>query len=351
MAASYDLVRGDLKSPPILPQIDAERCVHALCATASCQKCVVACPRAALTLTQSALGLDQAACDGCGLCQPACPETAISCAAVAGAPLVDGERKVAMAACLPSGVVSGPGAIPCLNALGERELMAFASDGVASLIISRAVCGSCPRATERTLERAVAAVNRLLAAGNAARTPNGMAVHDLSQAEWSRMRDAIKSRRYDLDQSRRALFRSLLGSSTDAECSAQARRVEQGRPMLARFAPRIDEAVCVGCDACARFCPHGVIELVHPGTGMPTYRIEAAQCTGCQVCVDVCEVKAVAVEEFASTEAYCVRLDEHQCVKCGVPFHVPAQKKEDGVSVCRICRRTNHAGRLFQVRS
>ncbi len=40
--------------------------------------CVDACPRDAWILNDAELALDTDACDGCGLCRPACPQQAIT---------------------------------------------------------------------------------------------------------------------------------------------------------------------------------------------------------------------------------------------------------------------------------
>ena len=65
---------------PALPTFEAARCVHGLCPVATCEACVAACPRSAIECTDDGLELDIEACDGCGLCVPACPEAARSSA-------------------------------------------------------------------------------------------------------------------------------------------------------------------------------------------------------------------------------------------------------------------------------
>jgi ferredoxin len=109
-------VNADLIDMPI---IKGERCVHSMMEQATCQACVQACPRQAIRLTDEALTLDGGRCDGCGLCVPACPEQAIS---VEGEPLLRQPfwgRAEALAACSRA-VVSGPGVLACLNAIGSE---------------------------------------------------------------------------------------------------------------------------------------------------------------------------------------------------------------------------------------
>jgi Pyruvate/2-oxoacid:ferredoxin oxidoreductase delta subunit len=60
-----------------LPEVQAERCVHSLCETATCGHCVQACPAGAWQLNDDGLFLDTTRCDGCGLCTAACGQEAL----------------------------------------------------------------------------------------------------------------------------------------------------------------------------------------------------------------------------------------------------------------------------------
>lgn len=49
---------------------------------------------------------------------------------------------------------------------------------------------------------------------------------------------------------------------------------------------RIDEDVCIGCHACVKACPHGVM-IVRKGEDVPS------KCISCGACVDVCPTGAI----------------------------------------------------------
>lgn len=331
--------------PVSLPRIDAGLCVHSLCAVASCTKCITACPQGAWVFNDTALALDAAACDGCALCQAACPEGAIDFEPGLVSPLLDVVNETALAACERSGVAAGRGTIPCLHALGDRELAKCCERGVRKLITAQGDCASCSRATNDTLQEAVGRFTRL----RASRGRKAFTHEAVGAADWERSRSAALAKRNDLDQSRRSLFTFSLPREPRGGPVAASGAVE-GVGQLYRFSPRIDAARCTGCDACPRLCPHAAITLSRAGGGL-AYRIQPASCTGCNLCVDVCEAEAVALESMVPAVQGVVVLSEGRCSKCGAPFHRPeGQGGEGGGAVCRICQKTNHAGRLFQVR-
>lgn len=341
-----------LNSKAAGPQLafDPDLCVHGLLATASCRSCVDSCPHGAIVLVDQMLGLDEDACTGCTLCRPACPEAAISFPATEFLPLIDRENGVAMWACANGEPLAGQGRVPCLNAIGDRDLQALPAAGIETVRTACAGCTSLAVDTSHVFEAALARANLI----RLSRRQRRFNHERLDEASWQRQRAALLRSDNDLDQRRRRLFAAFVGSNGAA---TRTSTIEKSEPpdALYRFMPVIDEARCVGCDACAQVCPHGAIRLVGSDVGAPMYSFAPGECTGCGMCRDVCETGAVAIGELQSHRQEHVFLQQRRCSKCGNAFHRPAQPSAtpvvNGENVCRICAVSNHAGRLFQVQS
>lgn len=337
-----------------LPKIDGDRCVHGLCATATCTACVSACPRQAFLMTDDALTFDASQCDGCGLCRPACPEAAIGFEGVSFSAYLDQDNASALFACERAGAGAGSGIVPCLHAIGERDLDEAAASGIKEIVSARGACSSCSRSTSKTLELALARVNlRRLS-----RRQPPLGARDVEPAAWSRLRRQASERGNDIDQSRRGLLGIKLKAKSVLGLAVADENAAVGSAALFYVVPTIDLSRCNGCDACTRICPHGAVQLQTDAAG-PFYRIAPQHCTGCHLCVDVCEVDAVTLQAMAPANATRVTLKSATCSKCGAPFHQPSigaaepvvsQGRRGNTQVCRICQKKNHAATLFQVR-
>lgn len=337
-----------------LPEIDGDKCVHGLCATASCTACVTACPRRAFSMTDDALTFEAALCDGCGLCRPACPESAITFEGVSFDPYLDQDNATALYACDQSLAGRGTGVVPCLHAIGERDLEEAADAGIKDIVTARGSCAACPRATPRTFELALARLN--LRRLSRRRSP--LAHRDVPPAAWSRARQQASERGNDIDQSRRGWLGITLKSMPASVPAVAHAGAAGGADALFRFVPHLDQSRCDGCDACTRICPHGVISLKSDASGQG-YSIDAEACTGCHLCADVCEPNAITLLEMAQAAVTHVALASAKCSKCGAPFHRPSagvlapsagHGQRKNTEICRICQKKNHAGLLFQVR-
>jgi len=335
----------------LAPEVIAERCVHSVMEQASCRACVDACPRGAFVLDDERLGIDTSRCDACGLCVPACPQAAVVDAFSPAIYRIGGES-VAFAACaaaLPR--IGEPGVLPCLHSLGLRQLLSLRREGVVRLELSRADCHVCPRGRATPIETHLEAARQILEG----RGLVAMTAAFLAPGPWSEARvAAARQPRPSLD--RRAFFRQAIGSAVE-----QAVRRAEGEggsappdnrlgryfPSTAAgqvvpFAPRIDEGLCTGCDACARLCPTGAIRVE-----ADAYRLDPDACTGCGICVDVCTRGAVVIEPLAVPSQTFVTLYRRRCRACGVHFHSP--RADGGAGLCTVCAVTNHHQRLFQV--
>ncbi len=342
------------------PEVVASLCVHSHMEQARCRACVDACPRGAFLLDDEQLGIDTECCDGCGLCAPACPQGAIVDRFGAARYQVGGDA-VAYAACQQAPAQIGdPGVLPCLHALGLRELLALRADGVTRLVLSRGDCDTCPRGGGVRIDTHLESVRRILDS----RGLPSFQVLALGAEPWRRAQAAAaRQPRPALD--RRAFFRQAIGAAVD-EVTRRADPGSEGddpRPALpgqyfpaktakdlVPFVPVLDPKRCTGCDACARLCPTAAIRLVSRDAavkgGSPAYRLEPDACTGCGICVDVCDRGAVQVLSLVVPVQWVLPLHAQRCRACGAPFHTPAQGE---AALCPICSVTHHHRQLFQV--
>ncbi|RTZ73091.1 MAG: hypothetical protein DSZ02_08000 [Gammaproteobacteria bacterium] len=342
-----------------LPEIDGEACVHAQIEQAHCSACVEACPRGAWVLDEDALGLDTEACDGCGLCIPDCPTGALHIHMPWVVRLLGG-NPIALFACEHSEARVDDATLPCIHALGIRQLLLLYSAGIRYLLLSTGDCQGCDRCAEDRLGTRLGQLNLALKERHHApmkaleRSP-GIFV-SLYRSDEVIPHGTRLGRREFLRGGTERLREQL--AVLDPLNRPDARRLPPGEllPDAAGEAfhwpwvPVIDEAHCNGCDACAKLCPTGALSVQ---TGdqekPPCYHLVPAACTGCGICSSACEQKAVTVHAWEVPVKDRVVLAEHTCRACGNRFHLPEETPDAGETLCPICRQTNHASRLFQV--
>lgn len=352
----------DLRQQQKLPEILPERCVHAIIETASCQACVDVCPKAAWLLDDEALRLDQTACDGCGLCVPACPQGAISRSQdLPFNPRISlinhPPQTTVFLACEKAGLADADDLLPCVHAVGLTDLLQLLRRGVAQLNVATGDCDLCSRGKAPRLQQCLEPLNRSLAHSGQA----GIRMTLCSAASWQRQRaDSTQEADSGAPLSRRGFLRRFsytglqeglkLAGLSDEMAPAfrppgQLLPTDNGATRWP-FVPQLDAQRCVGCDACARLCPQQAIILT---TDPPAYAIEARRCNGCAICVDVCERRAVALVRWQPQQQQTLPLHSHRCRACGANFHLPADTEQSAQTYCRICARHNHHRNLFQV--
>jgi NAD-dependent dihydropyrimidine dehydrogenase PreA subunit len=321
---------------------------------ASCSACRDACPRDAWVIDDDLLGIDATRCDACELCVPVCPQGAIARRFSPALKHTD-TGGVAFAACEHSRVGNArDGLMPCLHALGIRELLRLRREGATFLVTCHGDCESCPRGGGEGFTRRLDETNRILESRNL----DTLKCRDMKPAAWTkalRHVEGMASRRV-LD--RRTFFRNAVKAPRE-RVEAVLDDVEDvflPPGMLLGddagyghhpYVPSIDPATCSGCDACVRLCPQEAIRL-EVEEAQAAYLIDAKRCSNCSLCVDICEQDAVRVDRNCDVTADRVELHRERCRVCGIEFHLPGARG-CGATLCWVCAKTNHHRNLFQV--
>lgn len=350
-----DLLNQELQ----LPEVDPDACVHSLLDQANCRACVETCPTQAWILDDEVLGLDTEACDGCGLCVPECPSGALH----VHYPWVIrpfGGRMIALFACDKSQIKEDGGRLPCVHALGLRQLLLLHNAGIEYLLASTADCAGCPRNTTNGIHKRLDQLNVLLTE----RHKPPMKLLQRSDAVWMKLfrteemvtRGTQLSRRRFLQGSGEQLREQLV--VLDPLNMPESRTIPPGQLLPASenskahwpWSPALDESRCNGCDACMKLCPTQALQIKSGEEDtLSYYELEPAKCNGCGICEAACDAQAITVKSLAlSSSVTVLPLAEYRCQACGNPFH-SLQSNPQTVTLCPICQKQNHSSNLFQV--
>ncbi len=148
------------------PAIEPARCTKVRHKLSRCTACVDACPTGALSVEENEIVVDKTICLGCGTCSVACPTQALTSktGALSFDELIEvslnsdsldstKERqanKILWLACSKHQLAKlgskHLGAIPCIGALDEAQLIHFAAEGIDELHLLTNKCQECPLA-------------------------------------------------------------------------------------------------------------------------------------------------------------------------------------------------------------
>lgn len=297
-----------------------------------------------------ALRFNEYACDGCGLCAPACPQQAIRLPMVFEQREVAGETAI-LAHCHFSGLEDGAGRVPCLHAIGLTDVLRAWKHGQRVWIVRRGDCGNCNRAKGVWLDARVEALNSVLSA----RGQPQVILRDVSMAAWNKLLSGPKVKS---SEPRRRFF-SVLGRRPANALARNGLDDAKEKPLApGDFLPekpdaplpwqvRIDPSRCTACHACARVCPQNAIEQLEGD--MPVYQLHHRHCTGCGLCRDVCEHDAISLRAWEKPRTNQLALRNHHCNWCGVNFQAPVERGD--ISTCWICASASPKRKLRQVMS
>lgn len=343
-----------------LPTVIADRCVHSHINDAGCRACADACPLNAWVIDDERLGIDINACDGCSLCVPACPESAISCDHTPDANTARSwkDHTALFRACERTEIDAADCRIPCLHSIGTRELLQHYPKGMATWITTTANCDTCPRGHVQHLKESVRQTNLLLQS----RQLQPIALVTLEPTQWEKIFKQATPCQSGPASTRRNFFRDALRTVVNTAHDATTLAGDESAPFTPPTAwlpgtgpediflhsPVIDLGRCNGCDACIQLCPHAAMVLERGDDGGLSYRIDSPQCTGCGICRDSCDQQAIQILNLSTRSQFRITLAEERCPACEIRYHLPvAQQRAD--KFCAICAHTSHRRHLYQV--
>lgn len=356
----------ELKHALMIPEIIAERCVHTQCETASCVRCVEACPQDAWLLDDESLKINVERCDGCGLCVAACTESALGQTLLPALRTLDEKGTLLFACERVWEEATGEGVVPCLHSVSSSLLLEYYRNGYRQILSCRSNCETCPRyGGGDPFREQLARLNTLLAN----RSVPTIRHAQLTAVEWEEKRKSLptfspQSNQETTTASRRQFLRKAMTLAVEKSINgATAIASEDDQPWPSKlptgrnefgkdiypFVPELDINRCNGCDACVQLCPHGALQLLkqEEDTEALAYHIQAERCTGCGICDDVCDQQAIHIRTMESQTLLALPLVEASCKACGSRFHYPHNQTPQ--AYCRICSHTNHHRNLFQV--
>lgn len=302
---------------PSVLEIISRRCLRTRFQGSACDRCARECPVEAIRFEAGTIILDPKRCVGCLACTAVCPaEALIGCdSRLAAAPAkVAAGRAVSL--CCEKAIRTGDEIVlPCLGALSEEHLMAFAARSQVGLHLFLTACSDCrASAVPRLLAHRLQALNRK--AGD-----NGLAaiirlITHKDEAEAGHPTGA---------SSRRSFFRAFwdisVHTATETMTTLQAESNPREKPahkhqlgrltllrqalaesgeetarlaILSLFYSLAAGNDCNFCGACAGMCPTGALKNTREET-RKQLQFDWARCSGCGLCLQFCRKKALTL--------------------------------------------------------
>lgn len=348
-----------IKQELLLPEINSQACVHSFFEQADCHACVDACSKQAWLLDDEGLGLDTNACDGCGLCVPSCPGGALHITF----PWIIrsfNEQTFVLFGCDQSGInKANSDLLPCIHALGLRQLLLIYNSGIEYLLISTGKCDKCHHFPSTDIYQHLKQVNNLLSERD--KPPLKILHH--SNKTWEKIFASEEVNNQGTQLSRRSFLRG--GGKVIRQQLAimdtlnipESRTIPPGQLLTTEskevhwpWVPKINTCLCNGCDTCIKLCPTEALQLIpeKDNAFLLVYSINPQNCIGCGICEIICESQAISVQKWQQSSPHHISLSEALCSACGNDFHLPQQNPQSNKSLCRICSQHNHGHNLFQ---
>jgi ferredoxin len=347
------------------PGFRAERCVRYRYVYSECNRCAEACPHEAIRLFDAGGEVLAESCQSCGLCVGVCQTEALSQNGISADYLlkITAGSKQATLTCTPSQVAgAGDVVVPCLGALHPVVLAELSLQGIAVELAGMEHCPDCAHAAKGPdLIRSNLAAHEILCSKS---DPEKYASLSL-RAETSE----VTVKQGKLDESRRGLFRRIVGHSADVlagkleAAPAPLKAIRAAAPFVpdrkalltamfadkgeAPFALPRHSAIpaeewqvvsgCTYCEACVRVCPTGALQLLESNTGWRLAFLNE-RCVACDVCAEVCQpgvLRQTDTEEVVVNKQkgrLLAAVSKRRCTRCDRVF-----VNEGGGDVCPIC--------------
>jgi energy-converting hydrogenase A subunit P len=354
--------------PQAYPEFRAERCTRYRFRYSECQRCLDACPHAAIVLDDKGARLDEARCQNCALCISACLTGAWDSAAFKPIDILRRAIKQTgfAIACAPA-EQAADAVVPCLGALDAGMIAYLGKRHIPLKLYGSDHCTACAHGAKGATQLALN-----LDAAAQLRTASGDAAW-LEAETPCRETSVTQHKPNTLHAGRRQLFRRLVGRGVDAvaqgttapsrQAKIEDKAIRAGayasteqRELLQIVCDRKDgqtftmqwhealplmrldlQSGCTTCEACFRACPTGAIQIVeNPGDWALTFNTD--RCVGCAVCLEVCQPRVL--DAAASFDArpeqpprVLLSLVKQRCNRCD-RFFVSPEPQE----TCKVCR-------------
>lgn len=315
--------------PPAL-EIISRRCLRTRFQGSSCDRCARECPVEAIRLGPGTITLEPERCVGCLACTAACPVEALAgCdSRLAAAPAKVAAGK-AVCLCCEKGIRTGEEIIlPCLGALSEEHLLAFAVRSGETVCLNLARCADC----RGSFVPAILARRLQALAGKLGRDGLASLIRLITEEEEAEAGETASA-------SRRSFFRAFrdisLHAATEtiatlqAEVNPQEKHAHKHRParltllrqaladadgeaarlaILPFFFTLAVNTECNFCGACAGMCPTGALKNIREEEGK-RLQFDWARCSGCGLCLEFCRKKAIGLTSGRNPESLGTELE------------------------------------------
>lgn len=347
-----------------VPEIQATRCVRYRFRYSECRRCEQACPHEAIRLSDEGVAIASESCRRCGLCVSACRTETFTAASLSPLGLIDmarGRSSLSIA-CEPSGV-DADSSVPCLGALGPALLAYLVKQGTELSLAGSDHCANCIHGAcgSEQLALNLDAVESLRVAdgvgqwagialpqranGIVAKTDDSRALRRQFFRRFANVGDgSARSARQTTAPAApmRAIRAARVAPSAQRDLLQMLGLADADAPLAAHPSlPAGDirlEPGCTGCEACARACPTGALQVRESATAW-ALGFEAALCVGCNVCVETCQPgvlhlrEAVAARQFAKREAVALHArPKRRCTRCDRSFITATDS-----ALCDVC--------------
>ncbi len=309
--------------PPALEFI-SRRCLRNRLQDNACTRCLDECPVQAISGQESGgVHLEPKRCVGCLACTAVCPAEALvgKDQRLAASPGKAAGRETLVFCCEKS-IRSGEEIVlPCLGALAEEQLAAFAVKAAKGVRLNLVKCGDCRAAfVPDLLARRFAALNSRL--GNGEITGS---VRLLLQEEASGELTESSSRRAFFKAFREISFHAATETMATLQADPDQReqhahkhqpvRLAQLRQVIADtgdesthqallrlfFSLTVSDE-CNFCGGCAGMCPTGALKNTREDE-LKRLQFDWAKCSGCGLCLEFCRKKALTLVAGHSLES------------------------------------------------